>query len=198
MKWHRLLFIVFYLCNIIVKLRTTRFGASFLWTFILSSALNMCDYVKFPLQTTGHSICSKVWYVSEPCICLMQAYFFFKYIYDFIATKSWMTYNSIRWTTSSGWLIADLTIMAVDQGFDLQPINTVLTCLPDRWSPTHVIGSVSQKKWIGTIHESLCHVQTQCSERDTYFWICQQRWQRLATTYVVLGILQLQFWFFYK
>ena len=39
MKWHRFLFIVFYLCNIIEKLRTTRFGASFLWTFILSSAL---------------------------------------------------------------------------------------------------------------------------------------------------------------
>ena len=39
MKWHRFLFIMFYLCNIIEKLRTTRFGASFLWTFILSSAL---------------------------------------------------------------------------------------------------------------------------------------------------------------
>ena len=41
MKWHRFLFIVFYLCNIIEKLRTTHFGASFLWTFILSSALKI-------------------------------------------------------------------------------------------------------------------------------------------------------------
>ena len=39
MKVHRLLFIVFYLCNIIVKLRITRFWASFFWTFILSFAL---------------------------------------------------------------------------------------------------------------------------------------------------------------
>ena len=39
MKVHRLLFIVFYLWNIIVKLRPTRFGATFFWTFILFSAL---------------------------------------------------------------------------------------------------------------------------------------------------------------
>ena len=42
MKVHRLLFIVFYLWNIIVKLRTTRFGATFL------------GHLSFPRPLTVH------------------------------------------------------------------------------------------------------------------------------------------------